>query len=359
MDKKRTIFILASEIRPCHRQELRSRRLFIRNIMDRKFHVLDELDRTEDPVFLLAANFPFYDQALGLIMSMDCRNILVEMKEEAKMERPRIAERMAFLPYGFDRQLLAFALDCLGIIDFQPESMGIYWGQNEEMEKIRKTIPLLLQEKITVHLEGEIGTGKNTIAEMIASKAHGRPSVYLNCASLSSALAEDDLFGHEKGAFTSADSEREGLCSKADGGTLFLDELQDLSFEVQAKLLHLLETGCFRRRGSDKTVRSTFKLITSSSLPWEELEKKMRKDFLARIGLVIIRIPPLRKRIGELDGMVSFIGRKMHLKRIPEGRQMEAMKRYAWPGNFRELQRCLEYYDLIEELPPPLKSMQT
>jgi formate hydrogenlyase transcriptional activator len=203
----------------------------------------------------------------------------------------------------------------------------------------------------TVLLLGETGTGKEIIARAILniSSRSNRPFVKLNCAAIPSGLLESELFGHEKGAFTGAVSQKIGRFELASGGTLFLDEVGDIPLELQPKLLRVLQEQEFERLGSTRTLRVDVRLIaaTNRDLPQMVAEKQFREDLYFRLNVFPIRIPPLRERSGDIPLLVRYYVDKYSQRMnkgidvIPE-ETTGALCRYSWPGNIRELQNLIE-----------------
>jgi transcriptional regulator with GAF, ATPase, and Fis domain len=204
---------------------------------------------------------------------------------------------------------------------------------------------------VTVLILGETGTGKELIARAIhaASKRADHPLIKVNCAALPASLAESELFGHEKGAFTGAVSQRIGRFELADGGTIFLDEVGDLSLEVQAKLLRVLQDGEFERLGSAKTLRTNARILAATSRDLEgDVDKgRFRTDLYYRLRVVPLKVPPLRERRNDIPLLVwHFIerARVKHQRMIRDvpSKTMEALVAYDWPGNVRELENVIE-----------------
>ena len=203
----------------------------------------------------------------------------------------------------------------------------------------------------TVLIEGETGTGKELIAHAIHthSRRQARPFVKLNCAAIPLGLLESELFGHEKGAFTGAVSQKIGRFEAANGGTLFLDEIGDIPLELQAKLLRVLQEQEFERLGSTYTHRVNVRVVaaTNQDLPRLVAEKKFRMDLYYRLNVFPITIPPLRHRMEDIPMLVAHFACKYAermAKRIKSitSDAMEALVRYPWPGNIRELQNFIE-----------------
>ncbi|MCP3676393.1 MAG: AAA family ATPase, partial [Deltaproteobacteria bacterium] len=173
-------------------------------------------------------------------------------------------------------------------------------GNTPEMQSVFKTITEVAPAAATVLIYGETGTGKELVAHAIHynSDRQDKPFVALHCASLSEGVLESELFGHEKGAFTGAVSERRGRFELADGGSLFLDEIGELNSHVQIKLLRVLETGCFERVGGEKTLESDVRIIAATNKDLEEeiKEGRFREDLYYRLNVINLVLPPLRDR---------------------------------------------------------------
>jgi formate hydrogenlyase transcriptional activator len=217
----------------------------------------------------------------------------------------------------------------------------------EVLDQIRTVAPT----DSTVLIEGETGTGKELIAHAIHmhSRRSNRPFVKLNCAAIPLGLLESELFGHEKGAFTGAVAQKLGRFEAADGGTLFLDEIGDIPLELQAKLLRVLQEQEFERLGSTYTRRVNVRVVaaTNQDLGGLVAEKLFRMDLYYRLNVFPIALPPLRRRLEDIPMLVAhFVNRYATgmAKRIDKitSHAMEALLRYPWPGNIRELQNFIE-----------------
>ena len=196
-------------------------------------------------------------------------------------------------------------------------------------------------------LLGETGVGKGVLARWIHdnSQRQSEAFVELNCSSLKGELLRSELFGHVKGAFTSAIKDREGLIEVADGGTLFLDEIGDMDAEVQAQLLKTLEERSFRRIGENLVRKSDFRLIcaTNRDLQKEIEAKRFRNDLYYRICVFPISIPPLQKRVEDIPGLAEHFLTGFGYSEFPLAADVIALlEGYAWPGNVRELRNMLE-----------------
>ncbi|GMV82171.1 MAG: sigma-54-dependent Fis family transcriptional regulator [Planctomycetota bacterium] len=220
-------------------------------------------------------------------------------------------------------------------------------------EKIRQIGPT----HATVMLTGETGVGKEVVAGAIqaASDRAGKPFVKVNVAALPRELLESELFGHERGAFTSAVRARKGRFELADGGTLFLDEIAECPPEVQVKLLRVLQEHEFERVGGSETLRTDVRLIcaTNKDLKKEMAEGRFREDLYYRINVIQIPIPPLRDRVKDLDLLVPHFMKQIAQREGAKQAKsvgheaMEAMRRYRWPGNVRELRHAVEHAYLL------------
>ena len=198
---------------------------------------------------------------------------------------------------------------------------------------------------------GETGTGKELVARAVHSTSHrrDRPLVKLNCAALPANLIESDLFGHEKGAFTGAHTQKTGRFELADGGTLFLDEIGDLPLDLQAKLLRVLQEGEFERLGSLKTIKVDVRVIAATNRDLDSAVEngEFRKDLFYRLNVFPIVCPPLRDRREDIPVLAHHFlfkyGAKIRKKiqTIPDS-LLEALQAYEWPGNVRELENVIE-----------------
>ncbi|MCU0452881.1 MAG: sigma-54 dependent transcriptional regulator [Bacteroidetes bacterium] len=197
-----------------------------------------------------------------------------------------------------------------------------------------------------VLIQGESGTGKELFAQLIHRESPRRTQAFVavNCAAMPDQLLESELFGHEKGAFTSAIKTKQGLVEVANGGTLFLDEVGDISPLVQPKLLRFLETGEFRRVGGNdaRTVDVRVVSATNKNLSDEVKAGRFRDDLLYRLNVVGLRLPPLREHKEDIPHLVAhFLHRKSRSKTLSPA-AMEVLMRYDWPGNVRELEHVIE-----------------
>ena len=224
-------------------------------------------------------------------------------------------------------------------------------GESPAMRRLSAHVEQVAGTDTTVLLTGETGTGKELIAHALHSLSarKDRLLVKMNCAALPAKLIESELFGHEKGAFTGAITQRKGRFELADGGTLFLDEVGELSAPAQAKLLRVLQDQEFERVGGTRTLKVDARVITATNRDLGEMVKvgSFRSDLFYRLHVFPIEVPPLRERREDILLLVDYFLQKFArklgkpLKAISE-RSMEQLVRYAWPGNIRELQNVIE-----------------
>ncbi len=233
-------------------------------------------------------------------------------------------------------------------------------GKSDKMQKIYSFIEALSDTQTTVLITGENGTGKGLVAEALHyyKKENKKPFVVVGCVSLSDNLLESELFGHVKGAFTSAISDRIGRFQKADGGTIFLDEIGDISNSMQLRLLRVLQEMEFERVGDSTPVRINVRVIaaTNQDIRKKVRYKKFREDLYHRLKVVELSIPPLRERREDIpllvDHFVKMFNKKLNknIKSVSADVQKVFMD-YKWPGNIRELQHALEHAYIVCKKP--------
>src|SRR5580700_9515591 len=245
-------------------------------------------------------------------------------------------------------------------------------GKSAGMQRVLTTARQVAASDIPVLIMGESGTGKELIARAIHYNSRRRKKrlVALNCAGLSENILEDELFGHVKGAFTGAQSEREGRFEHADGGTLFMDEIGDMPAVMQAKLLRVLENGEVVRLGSNEPIQVDVRLISATNRRLDEMvaEKQFREDLFFRIKGVTLNLPPLRERREDIPLLIHYFlqdyADKYH-KEVegisPEAKQL--LMSYGWPGNVRQLKTAIENMVVlsagstldVDSLPPEIR----
>jgi transcriptional regulator with PAS, ATPase and Fis domain len=233
----------------------------------------------------------------------------------------------------------------------QPTIFSQIWTQSPIFESVLRSVQIVAATEATTLILGESGTGKELVARALhtGSRRHAAPYVAVNCATFSESLAESQLFGHKRGAFTSAQGDYDGMIRAADGGTLFLDEIAELSLPVQAKLLRFLETGEVLSLGDTQAQRVNVRLVAATHRDLAQLVAmgQFRADLFYRLQVVPIELPPLRARQGDIDWllarfMADFSRRyDVHLPRLTANAR-GVIRRHPWPGNVRELRNLAE-----------------
>ncbi len=245
-------------------------------------------------------------------------------------------------------------------------------GNNEKIREIREKIDTVAPTDVIVMISGESGTGKEIVANLIhtQSKRSQKPFIKVNCAALTESILESELFGHEKGAFTGADKVHQGRFEMANHGTLLLDEIGELPINTQGKLLRVLQEKEFERVGGSSTIKTDFRLITSTNkdLVSEVGKGDFREDLFYRINVFPIVMPPLRERKDDIPLLVEFFYEKclieMRKTKFPVPSEvLEIFMNYDWPGNVRELKNIIERMVVlskkgemqIEDIPEQIK----
>lgn len=256
-------------------------------------------------------------------------------------------------------------------VNAEMELNGIV-GSSSRIRDVLRMVARLKETRTPVLITGESGTGKELVARAIHYRGSfaKRPFVAVDCGSLVPTLIESELFGYEKGAFTGALRSKEGLFQSADGGTIFLDEIGELSTEMQAKLLRVLQEKEVRPVGSNQKTKVEVRVIAATNRDLETAYKegKFRKDLYFRLNVVTLHLPPLRERRSDIPSLIHFF-----LDKLAPGRALNispaanrCLMQYEWPGNVRELENCIERAvalgtsDTIEmsDLPPALRESQ-
>lgn len=231
-------------------------------------------------------------------------------------------------------------------------------GDNEKMQGAYVTAAKVAKSNATVLITGESGTGKEVLARAIHYQSHRaeKPFVKVNCAALPEHLLEDELFGHEKGAFTDASQQRIGRFEWAHGGTLFLDEIGEIAPGVQVKLLRVLQEREFERIGSSKTIKVDVRIVaaTNRDLTRAIADGHFREDLFYRLNVVPIELPPLRERPGDVPHLVKHFLAKFgaetgRLEMQISDEALAALQRHCWKGNIRELENCIERALILAE----------
>jgi two-component system, NtrC family, response regulator AtoC len=232
----------------------------------------------------------------------------------------------------------------------------VIFGQTSALATVRDRILRVSPTDIPMVITGESGTGKDAIAHLIHqySTMSSKPFVQVNCAALPATLIESELFGFEKGSFTGAVASKPGRVELANGGTLFLDEIGELTPEVQAKLLQLLQDGEFSRIGGqeDRKVNVRFVFATNRDLEEEILAGNFREDLYYRINVASLHMPPLRERLEDVPALVEYFRLKYNEKHncrtgpVSE-KTIARLQEYYWPGNIRQLENAMKRYVVL------------
>jgi DNA-binding NtrC family response regulator len=233
-----------------------------------------------------------------------------------------------------------------------------FLGQSPAIQTLSKSATRASEANTTILIRGETGTGKGVLARWLhdMSSRSNYAFVDLNCAGLSGELIESELFGHQKGAFTGAISNKPGFLEAANQGTLFLDEIGDMDLQVQSKILKVVEEKCFYRLGDVHERKTNARIITATHRDLKKLAEsgQFRSDLYFRISALCLRIPPLRERLEDIpiitDKLLEQLGgdMKQGVLRISDNARA-ALQRYPWPGNIRELRNVLERAALLSD----------
>jgi two-component system, NtrC family, response regulator len=272
--------------------------------------------------------------AFDYIVKGDDNDKIIPLLHKA-VEKSLLKKRLAHLEQRIDEKYSFGAV------------MGTSPAISEAISLAKKVAPT----GTTVLLTGETGTGKEVFANAIhqASGRAGKNFIALNCSTFSREILESELFGYKQGAFTGANKDKKGLIEEADGGTLFLDEIGEMSLELQAKMLRVLESNEFIKLGDTKTSRSDFRLIaaTNRNLKTESEEKRFRADLYFRLNVFEIALPALRERSKDITPIANHFARHFAEKtnqKVPviAPDALNKLSKYSWPGNIRELKNVIE-----------------
>jgi two-component system, NtrC family, response regulator PilR len=237
-------------------------------------------------------------------------------------------------------------------------------GNSSPMLAVFELIERIAPTSSTVLITGDSGTGKELVARAIHvnSPRHDRPFVALNCGALTETLLDSELFGHMRGSFTGADSNKKGLIEVAEKGTVFLDEIGEMSPMLQVKVLRLLQERKFRRVGGTEEIDADIRIIAATNRDLERMvaDSQFREDLYYRINVIPVRLPPLRERADDVDLLAEHFTNKFagQMKKDVRGISREALaclKAYAWPGNIRELENAIERAVALERTPAILR----
>lgn len=287
------------------------------------------------------------------------------------VEKPFSAERLKVtLHNALERQRLAALVDSYK----DRQEYNGFIGSAHSMQAVYRIIDNAAASRATIFITGESGTGKEVCAEAIHKQSERRekPFVALNCAAIPKDLMESEIFGHVKGAFTSAHSARQGAAARANGGTLFLDEVCEMDLDLQSKLLRFIQTGTFQQVGGSKLEKVDIRFVCATNRdPLKEVEEgRFREDLYYRLHVIPVHLPPLRER----DHDILLIARRLLSQYAKEeGKNFKGfapeteavLMAYQWPGNVRQLQNVLRNIVVlnsgeiitVDMLPPPLNSV--
>ncbi len=224
-------------------------------------------------------------------------------------------------------------------------------ARSEPMRGLFNTVARVAAFKTTVLINGETGVGKELIARSIHTRSPRaqRPFVAINCGAIPENLIESELFGHKRGAFTDASSDKRGLFEEAEGGTLFLDEIADLPITLQVKLLRVLQEGTFRRLGETADRKADVRVVAASAkdLAVEVKAGRFREDLFFRLNVLSVTVPPLRQRREDIPLLVDHFVTRFNERlgtsiQAVDPKAMQVLTEYAWPGNVRELEHAME-----------------
>ena len=235
------------------------------------------------------------------------------------------------------------------LLESEDYEQGII-GRSEPMQEVFKLIGQVASSSATVMITGESGTGKELVAKSLHKNGtrSTKPFIAINCAAIPETLLESELFGHEKGAFTGAHTQRIGRFEHCHGGTFFLDEVGDMPLATQAKILRIIQTGSFERVGGNTPVTVDVRIIAATNKPLEVAvaKKEFREDLFYRLNVVRIHLPPLRERRSDIKLLVNYF-----IKRISQAQgqrpksiaspALAALENHSWPGNVRELENVI------------------
>jgi two-component system nitrogen regulation response regulator GlnG len=287
--------------------------------------------------------------------------VIVMSAQNTFMTAVRASERGAYeyLPKPFDlKELIAIVGRALSDpkrnvqLPAKPEDSDTtipLVGRSPAMQEIYRVLARLMQTDLTVMITGESGTGKELVARALHDygKRRGGPFVPINMAAIPRDLIESELFGHEKGAFTGANSRNPGRFEQAEGGTLFLDEIGDMPMEAQTRLLRVLQQGEYTTVGGRTPIRTDVRIIAASNKDLRVLIQQglFREDLFFRLNVVPLRLPPLRERAEDVPDLARHFFALVEREGLPrkqlDAAALERLKRYRWPGNVRELENLV------------------
>jgi len=240
---------------------------------------------------------------------------------------------------------------------FNLPSGNEFVGQSNEMKKIFSVIDRLARVDTAVLIRGESGTGKELVAQSLHYNGPRKDNrfVAVNCSAIPESLMESEFFGHEKGAFTGADSRKIGKFQYAEGGTLFLDEIGEIPASMQVKLLRVLQEKKFTPVGSNREIEMNVRIVAATNRNLEQMIKEgtFREDLFYRLNVLPVQLPPLRERKNDIEALAKYFIEKFnqrykkHVKGLSED-AMASLKAHRWPGNIRELENVMEHAFVLE-----------
>ncbi len=273
------------------------------------------------------------------------------------IEKPFTTERLvAVVQHAIERRQLTLQVRALrDALENWHGIQAVLIGRSAQIQRLRRTVMSLAETSVDVLISGETGTGKELVARCLHDQSERRRNhfVPLNCGGLPESLADSELFGHEAGAFTSANRVRVGKLEYAHGGTLFLDEIESMPMAVQVKFLRALQERCIERIGSNKSIPIDCRVVAASKDDLKSLadQQKFRADLYYRIGVAFIELPPLRERREDIPLLFEHFtllaaSRYERAAPMPSGAQLADLMAYAWPGNVRELRNVADRFVL-------------
>lgn len=305
------------------------------------------LKRNDQTKIIFITAHPSFESAVKAIRS----GAYDYLSKPFELEELNLAVENAFRTISLERfeQLQDYRVD-------RESEETVIVGSNGGLAETMRLVEMAASVDSPVLITGETGAGKNVVAKAIHYKGPARKAAFIsiNCASLPENLMEAELFGYEKGAFTSAVTARKGIFEMAEGGTLFLDEIGEIPLHLQSKLLSVLEEKMVRRLGSESIKPVEVRVIASTSVPLENvIGTSFRKDLYYRLNVIRIHVPPLRERRQDIPELCGYL-----LKKIAGGAETELLdseiqklKEYDWPGNVRELRNVLERAFILQKGP--------
>src|SRR5437588_8436788 len=286
--------------------------------------------------------------------------VIVMSAQNTFMTAIRASERGAYeyLPKPFDlKELITIVGRALAEpkertrVPVKPEDFDSIplVGRSPAMQEIYRVLARLMQPDLTVMISGESGTGKELVARALHDygKRRSGPFVAINLPAIPRDLIESELFGHEKGAFTGANSRSAGRFEQAEGGTLFLDEIGDMPLEAQTRLLRVLQQGEYTTVGGRTAIKTDVRIIAATNRDLRQLISQglFREDLYYRLNVVPLRLPPLRERVEHIPDLVRHFLRKAEDEGLPhktvDNEALDLLRRHRWPGNVRELENLI------------------